>query len=133
MSLNSAVHDEVAYRNAANRSSLFLLRLSEFPRFAVHTPEGVKRIADSQGGGEYFWGRGPELVSGEESANPVGREVFQSRACVRGAAAGFQLDVTANRNSLGGKGMIIQAATQPSRGTQLHVLMGCAPKTRSAK
>jgi hypothetical protein len=39
-------------------------RLSEFPRFAVHTPEGAKRIAAFQGGDEYFYGRGPELVSG---------------------------------------------------------------------
>jgi len=68
---------------------LFSPRLFEFPRFAVHTPEGAKRIAASQGGGEYFCGRGPKLVLGEESATPGGRGSIQSRACVRGAAAGF--------------------------------------------
>ena len=40
----------------------------------------------------------PNVFSGEESANPVG-ESIQSRACVRKAAADFQLGVSANRKS----------------------------------
>jgi hypothetical protein len=52
MSPNSAVRDEAACRNAVNKSLVLSPRLFEFPRYAVHTPEGAKRIAASQGGGE---------------------------------------------------------------------------------
>ena len=101
MSLSSAVHDEAVYRNAANRSLLFLLRLFEFPRFAVHTPEGAKRIAASQGGGEYFCGRGPGLATGKESATRQGKEVFRAELASAGRQEIFQLGVAANRNLSG--------------------------------
>lgn len=59
-------------------------RLFEFPRFAVHTPEGAKRIAASQGGGEYFCGRGPGLFAGKESAIRQGGEVFRAERASAG-------------------------------------------------
>lgn len=98
MSLNSVVRGEVACRNAANKSLLFSPRLFEFPRFAVHTPEGAKRIAASQGGGEYFRGRGPKRFPWVRSPRP-GRAKKYSEPSVRpqGGSRIFQLGVTANR------------------------------------
>lgn len=77
MTLNSAVRDKGACRNAANRSLLVLLGCLNFRVCGSHT-EGAKRIAASQGGGEYFCGRETKLVLGKESATRQGEKYSQA-------------------------------------------------------
>ena len=98
MTPSSAVRDEADCRNAANKSLWFLLRLFEFPRLRFTHPEGAKRIAVSQGGGEYFCGRGPELVLGKESATRLGGKYSEPSVRPQGGSRIFQLGVTANRD-----------------------------------